>query len=156
MIARASKHSVVATHAGGEAFTVAVRGHQVRTDQPRSAGGADSAPTPLELMSVALAACVALYVHRFCVGNGVDACDAAVEVVPVWRADPGRIARFEVLLHLPETVSEHVAAQLEEVARSCPVHHTLAETAEIEVRALIARAGTTESPDLQTSGSSAA
>jgi putative redox protein len=136
MIARSSKHSVVATHVCGEAFTVAVRGHTVRTDQPRSAGGDDSAPTPLELMSVGLAACVALYVHRFCVGNGVDACDAAVEVIPVWRADPGRIARFEVLLHLPETVSEHVAAQLVEVARQCPVHRTLGERAEIEVKAV--------------------
>jgi putative redox protein len=150
MIARSSKHSVVATHAGGEAFTVAVRGHTVRTDQPRSAGGDDSAPTPLELMSVGLAACVALYAHRFCVANGIDACDAAVEVVPVWRADPGRIARFDVLLHLPETVSETVAAQLEQVARQCPVHHTLGERAEIEVKAL------TSARELRISRSSAA
>jgi uncharacterized OsmC-like protein len=153
MIPRTSKHSVVATHAGGEAFTVAVRGHTVRTDQPRSAGGTDSAPTPLELMSVGLAACVALYVHRFCVLNGVDACGVAVEVIPVWRADPGRIARFEVLLHLPETVSDHVAAQLEAVARSCPVHHTLGEGADIEVRILSARGS---APALQTAHSSAA
>jgi uncharacterized OsmC-like protein len=101
-------------------------------------------------MSVGLAACVALYVHRYCVANGVDACDAAVEVVPIWRADPGRIARFEVLLHLPETVSEHVAAQLEEIARECPVHHTLGERAEIEVRVV------TGARELETSRSSAA
>jgi uncharacterized OsmC-like protein len=139
MIPRTSKHSVVATHVGGQAFDVAVRGHTVRTDQPRSSGGADSSPTPLELVSVGLAACVALYVNRFCVANGVDARDLAVEVTPVWRADPGRIARFDVLLHVPEAVSDRMAGQLETVARSCPVHHTLAEIAEVDVRALTAR-----------------
>ena len=51
MFTRTTKHSVVATHAGGEAFTVEVRGHTVRTDQPRSACGSDAGPTPLELLS---------------------------------------------------------------------------------------------------------
>jgi uncharacterized OsmC-like protein len=139
MIPRASKHSVVATHAGGEAFDVAVREHVVRTDQPRAAGGDNSGPTPLELTSASLAACVALYVHRFCSRNGIDARGMAVEVNPIWRADPGRIARFDVLLHLPTSIPEHLAEALLEVARECPVHHTLVDDPEIVVRPVVAR-----------------
>lgn len=136
MIARASRHSVVAMHAGGEAFDVSVRGHTVRTDQSRTAGGTDSAPTPLELLTASLASCVALYVHRFCVKNGVDARGLAVEVIPVWRSDPGRFARFDVLLHLPAFVSPTIREELEAVARACPVHATLDGPADITVRSV--------------------
>ena len=140
MIPRASKNSVVATHAGGEAFEVAVRGHIVRTDQPSNAAGRDSAPTPLELTAASLAACVALYVHRFCSKNGIDARGLAVEVGTLWRTDPGRIARFDVLLHLPASVPEHLGEALMDVAKTCPVHHTLAAGPEINVAAMATRA----------------
>ncbi len=66
MIPRVSKHSVIATPVGGQAFDISVRGHSVRTDQPVGSGGADTAPTPLEMMSISLAGCIALYVRRFC------------------------------------------------------------------------------------------
>ena len=138
MFPRTTKHSVIATHAGGEAFTVDVRGHTVRTDQPRSAGGADSAPTPLELLSVSLASCIALYVQRFCLGHGLHACGLAVEVSPVWRPEPGRIARFDVELRLPASVPDHLGVELEAIARSCPVHQTFDARPEISVKAVIA------------------
>ncbi len=140
MIPRASRNSVVAKHAGGEAFTVAVRDHTVRTDQSKAASGADSGPTPLELVSAGLASCVALHVHRFCVKNGVDAKGLAVEVSPLWRADPGRIARFDVLLHLPAWIPAGLGEELREVARSCPVHHTLTGDCEVTVNAVTALA----------------
>ena len=63
----------------------------------------------------------------------------AVEVNPIWRADPGRIARFDVLLHLPTSIPEHLAEALLEVARECPVHHTLVDDPEIVVRPVVAR-----------------
>jgi uncharacterized OsmC-like protein len=129
-----SKHSVVATPVGGQAFDVSVRGHTVRTDQPVGSGGADTAPTPLELMSVALAACVALYVQRFCSGRGLDAEGLAVEVNPVWKADPGRIGRFDVLLHLPHTIPLQHHEAIERVALTCPVHHTLAHDPLVSVQ----------------------
>jgi uncharacterized OsmC-like protein len=146
MYPRTTKHSVVATHAGGEAFAVDVRGHTVRTDQPRSAGGSDSGPTPLELLSVSLASCIALYVHRFCVRNGLHACGLNVEVSPVWRSDPGRIARFDVQLHLPASVPHHLAGELEAVARSCPVHLTFSAPPQISVHAVIAPAADRPTP----------
>ena len=134
MIPRISKHSMVAVSEGGQAISVSVRGHTVRTDQPVSSGGADSAPTPLEMMSVALSACVALYVQRYCDVNQLDAPGVMVEVNPVWNPDPGRVGRFDVLLHLPGTLPVLHREALEAVARSCPVHHTLALGSEIAVK----------------------
>ncbi|MGE0160645.1 MAG: OsmC family protein [Gemmatimonadales bacterium] len=133
MMPRASKHSVVAMHAGGEAFDVDVRGHTVRTDQPVASGGADAGPTPLELISAGLASCVALYVHRACVRKGLDAEGLAVEVNPLWKPATASIGRFDVVLHLPGSVPEDAYPALEEAASSCPVDRTLVSGPEIVV-----------------------
>jgi uncharacterized OsmC-like protein len=87
-----------------------------------------------------LASCVALYVHRYCVGHGLDARGVAVEVTPVWRPDPGRFARFDVLLHVPATFSGQMAAELGAVAAACPVHNTLSNGAAIVVGVVVAGA----------------
>jgi putative redox protein len=131
---RTSRHSILATPSGGSRISVAVRDHAVETDQPLKLGGTDTAPTPLELLSASLAGCIALYVSRFCEAEGLEASELVVEVKPFWRED--RIGRFEVGVHVPESVPAHLHGAIEEVARKCPVHHTLAHAPEmsIEVR----------------------
>jgi putative redox protein len=133
-VPRTSRHAILATSAGGATITSAVRGHTVRTDQPEKLGGADTAPTPLELLSVSLASCIALYVHRHCEAESLDAEDLAVEVKPIWRDDPGRVGRFDVVVHLPETIPVERHAALLEVAEKCPVHHTLTLAPEITIQ----------------------
>ncbi len=130
---RTSRHSIVATPAGGLKLSAAVRDHTVVTDQPLKLGGADTAPTPLELLSVSLASCVALYVLRFCEERALATEELAVEVKPFWRENPGRLARFDVIVHLPESVPEAYHAAIAEVAKACPVHHTLTHAPEITV-----------------------
>ena len=134
MVPRTSKHSVVATANGGLAFSVAIRDHVISTDQPGRLGGDDTAPTPLELLSASLASCVALYVHKFCEANTLVATGYAVEVKPLWKEEPGRIARFDVIVHLPDTIPATRHAEIEEVARTCPVHSTLEHVPEITVQ----------------------
>jgi putative redox protein len=131
---RTSRHSVVAAPAGGERITAWVREHAVPMDQPVKAGGTDGAPTPLELLSVSLAGCIALYANRFCESEGLEAEGLGVEVKPFWRENPGRIARFDVVLHLPPGFPEAYRIRLEEVARKCPVHHTLTHAPEVTLQ----------------------
>jgi putative redox protein len=146
VIPRMSKQSVIATSAGGQAFDVSVRGHTVRTDQPIGGGGADTAPTPLEMLNVSLAGCIALYVQRFCDRRGLDARGLSVEVNPIWRAEPGGIGRFDVLLHLPGTIPETNRHEIELVARACPVHHTLLMSPEISVKTVLPAAESARGP----------
>jgi len=128
-----SRHSIVAIPADGARITAVVREHEVRTDQPARGGGTDSAPTPLELLSASLASCIALYVNRYCVNEGLQSEGLAVEVKPFWRENPGRIGRFEVVLHVPDTIPGDYHADLLEVAEKCPVHHTLLSGPELGV-----------------------
>jgi len=134
MVPRTSRHSVVATSSGRLAFSVSVRDHVVSTDQPSRVGGDDSAPTPLELLSASLASCIALYVHKFCETNSFVTTGFAVEVKPLWKEEPGRIARFDVILHVPDTIPPMHYMAIEEVARTCPVHNTLTHMPDIAVQ----------------------
>lgn len=129
-----SKHSIVTTPEGGALFSVAIRDHQLFTDQPERAGGTDSAPTPLELLGAALSGCIALYVQKYCAKEGLAANDLAVEVKPFWRESPGRVGRYDVIVHLPDTIPAEHHAAIERVAQSCPVHATLTHAPEIAVR----------------------
>jgi len=96
------------------------------------AGGSDTAPTPLELISAGLAGCVALYTHKYCEENGLETEGLAAEVRPLWRDN--RIARFDVILHVPAAIDPSEYAGLLDVAQTCPVHNTLTHAPEINVR----------------------
>lgn len=134
MLPRTSKHSIVATSAGGLAFNIQVRSHEVVADQPERAGGGDAAPTPLEFLGISLAGCVALYARKHCIERGLDDAGLVVEVKPVWREDPGRVGRFDVVLHVPDTIPVEERDALVAAASNCPVHHTLTHAPEIVMR----------------------
>ncbi|MFF7356414.1 OsmC family protein [Streptomyces filipinensis] len=59
-------------HLGSCAFKVAVRGHAPVTDQLVEAGGDDRGPTPVEILVVPLASCVAYSAGRFLERHHVD------------------------------------------------------------------------------------
>lgn len=134
ILTRTSKHSIVAMPAGGARIAAEIRDHTVLTDQPERGGGTDTAPTPLELLSASLASCIALYVHRYCESHGLDDAELGVEVKPFWRENPGRVARFEVVVHLPASISAEHRAAIEEVARGCPVHNTFTHSPELTLQ----------------------
>jgi putative redox protein len=129
-----SKHSIVATPRGGAKFNVSMRGHDLLTDQPERMGGDDTGPTPLELLGASLAGCIALYVHRYCESESLEADDLAIEVKPFWRENPGRVARYDVSVHLPDTIPSEYYEAIAQVAQKCPVHHTLTHIPEITLQ----------------------
>ena len=80
--------SYTVTHLGGRRFASQIRTHTVVTDQSVRAGGEDSAPSPLELVSAALGSCIAVYVHQFCESRGLpqsirDEHPDAIHTIPI-------------------------------------------------------------------------
>lgn len=122
---------ITVTHLGGMSFAAQVRGHRVVVDQPLKAGGGDSAPTPVELLTTSLGCCIAFYVQQFCRSRNLPYQGMRVEVVP--QSISGRIDKFAVRVVMPDPLPPHEAELLERVARSCPVHATLAHPAEIAI-----------------------
>ena len=133
MSASPMRKPIVVTHEHGMRFAAQIRQHRVITDQSERAGGADTAPSPTELIAAALGSCIALYVFQFCTSRGLRHDGLRVEVLPFNATSPNRIAELQVTVHISQELSPHVRQMLERVARSCPVHNTLAHGAEVSV-----------------------
>jgi putative redox protein len=114
-------------------FAAEVRSHRVILDQPSAAGGGDSGPMPIEMLGVSLGSCVALYVRQFLASRGFTYEGLRVEVESESARNPSRIGSFAVRVFAPVELSNEQLQLLDRVARSCPVHSTLAEGAEVMV-----------------------
>lgn len=133
MSAPKQRDPMVITHEGGVQFAAQVRSHRILVDQPEKGGGADAAPSPIELLGVSLGTCVALYVQQYCHSRELSHEGMRVEVQQRGAQNPNRIGEFAVTVVLPEGIPAEHAAMLERVARSCPAHNTLAHGAEVHM-----------------------
>jgi uncharacterized OsmC-like protein len=124
---------IAVTHEGGLRFAAQIRSHRVLTDQSVRAGGGDTAPSPIELMSASLGSCVALYVYQFCLSRGLAYDGMRIEVMPHHATSPNRIDALDVTVRLPADLPPRAMEMLERVVRSCPAHNTLAHGAAVSV-----------------------
>jgi putative redox protein len=126
----------IVTCAGGLRFNTELRGHTVVTDQPERGGGTDTAPTPLDLLPVALGSCIMLYAQQFCATRQIP--DEALRVEVRWEtaSAPRRISRFDVRVILPDDLSDEQRAAVERAVLACPVHNTLARAPEMNIELL--------------------
>lgn len=92
--------------------------HMIHTDEPESIGGTDTGPAPHELLPAALASCISTMVALYAKRRDWDIGDIRVEVDYDYRSEP---RAFDVVVHLPEGLSEDQAARLARVAETCPV-----------------------------------
>ncbi|MEV6210185.1 OsmC family protein [Kitasatospora sp. NPDC051914] len=120
-----------AVHLRGDQYAVSVRGHVLTVDQPVADGGADTAPTPLELFTASLAGCVAHYAGRYLARHGIDREGLRVTVDHTMATDrPARIASADVSVFAPRLPEERTAGLLA-VASHCTVHNTLIRPPEV-------------------------
>jgi putative redox protein len=54
------------TFDGGKVVTAHTKEHSIRTDQPITHGGENSAPSPFELFLASIGTCAGIYVKSFC------------------------------------------------------------------------------------------
>ena len=116
---------ITVTHEHGDRMAIRVRGHDLVTDQPISAGGDDTGPTPTELFVAGLAACVGFYAERFLRRHGTDSgvsvtCDFAMST-----DRPSRVASVDLRIHVPGPLREDVREALLRVIDHCTVHNSL-------------------------------
>ena len=115
--------------------------HRLLADEPVSAGGLDSGPSPYDLLLAALGACTAmtlrLYadrkrlplnrVHVRLRHSRIHATDCAE-----CETKDGMLDRIERSIALEGDLDAAQRAQLIQIADKCPVHRTL--TSEIDIR----------------------
>lgn len=117
----------------GDRFAVTVREHVIHVDQPVEDGGADSAPTPLELFLASLASCVAHYARRYLRRHDLPEEGLAVDARWHLAKAPARVGSIDISLTLPEGVPPERREALLAVASHCTVHNSIMHTPDIRV-----------------------
>ena len=114
----------IATRQSGYRHTVRIRQHELICDEPAEKGGTDEGPSPQELLAASLSTCVAITIEMYAERKGWDVGATEVECsfAPSERGAP---TRFELILRLPDHLTDEQADRLKVIAAKCPVHRTL-------------------------------
>jgi putative redox protein len=115
---------VLARRKAGFAHEVEIEGgHTVLVDEPADAGGTDTGPSPTRLLAASLAACTAVTLEMYAERKDWDL--GAVEVEVEVRYDGPVPSDFEVILRLPDHLTDSQKERLLGIAARCPVHRVL-------------------------------
>jgi putative redox protein len=135
MVDPSSRSAAADNNGAGVQVMVGAGGARFLADQPIEAGGLDLGPTPHELVSGALAACIAQTLRLYALRKAWPL--GAVRVVARHVKDPSASPpdAFDVQVTLFGPVSADQATRLLELAGRCPVHRLLAAGARISTSA---------------------
>jgi len=135
-----AKGVIVRGRADGFAQVIHAGRHRLAADEPVSAGGTDTGPSPYDFLLAALGACtsmtVALYARRK--SWPLEEVTVHLRHSKIYAADcaecetrEGLLDRIERDIHFAGPLSSEQISRLLEIAEKCPVHRTL--TSEIVI-----------------------
>lgn len=118
-----------------------VDGHRLVVDEPESKGGKDQGPSPAALLASSLAGCTAITVEMYADRKGWDI--DGIEVRAEYEGLPksaGERAKFDVVVELPDGLTDEQVERIDVIANKCPVHRILGDGADVSVRTEVAGA----------------
>ena len=118
------------TGAGKYQVEIRAAGTRFLADEPRSAGGLGSGPTPYDLIASALGACTAMTIRLYAARKAWPLDDVTVRVLHR-REGLETKDRFAREIVLTGALSPDQRRRLLEIANRCPVHETLERGSEV-------------------------
>ena len=134
---------VVRGRAAGFAQEIHAGPHRLHADEPASAGGTDSGPSPYDLLLAALGACTSMTVAMYARRKAwpLDEVTVHLRHSKIYATDcaecetkEGMLDRIERDIHFAGQLTEEQRSKLLEIANKCPVHRTLTSEIDIETR----------------------
>ncbi len=100
-------------------------GKRITTAAPVDNRGDGSSFSPTDLCAAALGSCMLTTMAIYARDHDIPFDDARFSLEKHMRADPRRIDRLPVTIHMPSGLERAQRTALENVARSCPVYRSL-------------------------------
>ena len=136
---------VVRGKESGFAQAISARSHYLQSDEPVTAGGSDTGPTPYELLLASLGSCTSMTIGMYARRKAwlVESITVTLRHSRVYAEDCENCESKDVMLDRIErdivllgqlTVEQR--AKLLEIANKCPVHRTLQSKIDIQTRML--------------------
>ena len=132
---------IVRGSADGFAQEIAAGPHRLPADEPQSAGGTDTGPSPYDLLLAALGSCTSMTVAMYARHKGWPLRWVTVRLrhSKIYASDcaecetkEGKIDRIERDVQFDGDLTTEQRSRLLEIANKCPVHRTL--ISEIDIR----------------------
>ena len=114
----------IAIRRGKYEHELRVREHRLTADEPDDIGGRDLGPAPEELLAASLASCTAITMEMYADRKGWDLTGVEVDC-DYTPAERGRPTQFNLVLRVPESLSDEQVERLTVIATKCPIHRTL-------------------------------
>jgi ribosomal protein S12 methylthiotransferase accessory factor len=130
---------LVVTLPGGKRVDTQIGRHVIRTDQPVSNGGEDTAPSPFNLFLAAIGTCAGIYVAGFCQKRGLPTEGIRLLQRNAFDRETGALAGVEIDIEVPPGFPEKYLDALVRVADQCAVKKAIQAQPPFRVRAIVAR-----------------
>ncbi|HSN89968.1 MAG TPA: OsmC family protein [Anaeromyxobacteraceae bacterium] len=132
-----SANEMIVTFPGGKRVDTEIGGHVIRTDQPASGGGENTAPAPFSLFLASIGTCAGIYVVGFCQKR--DLPTAGIRIVQRNHFDPqtGALAGVDLDIEVPPSFPDKYHEALVRVADQCAVKKAIQLQPRFEVRTVV-------------------
>lgn len=124
------------TFDGNKVITAHHNGHIIRTDQPVSAGGDNSAPAPFDLFLASIGTCAGIYVKSFCDQRGIPTDGMKIIQTIEYNKEKRLPGRIKLEIQLPESFPDKYRDALITVAELCAVKRSIADPPVFEVTSI--------------------
>ena len=110
----------------------------VKTDQPATNGGTNSAPTPFEIFLASLATCAGVYVMGFCKMRNIPT--EGIRLIQRSEQDPATkmVSKIFLEIQVPQGFPQQYTSAVMRAAESCLVKKHLEKPPEFETTVAVA------------------
>lgn len=136
---------IVQGSAAAFAQEIGIGPHRLTADEPVDSGGADSGPSPYELLLSALGSCTSMTIGMYARRKTwpLESVTVSLRHSRIYAVDcaecetkEGMLDRIECDIQLTGSLTQEQRTKLLEMANKCPVHRTLVSEIDIRTRLL--------------------